>query len=365
MKRIVATALLLGATACAAAPEQERRVAPAPSCRATQPAGSDTVRWIVPEAHLPRLDAWCAAVGPALVRATAEAATAAPAQLDSLLVVTWNVHVGGGDLRAFVADLRSGVLTGGRPVRHFALLLQEAFRRSDELPDPVHGMEWPPSIGEHPPTGTRTPTEHTAAELGLNMVYVPSMRNGGSRARGEREDRGNAILSTLPLERPVALELPFERQRRVAVVATVRGRSSTGAAWELQLATAHLENRADEDIVGVRARSRQAQWLVAALPPAAAAVLGADLNTWVRGHREEAKEEVLPHFPETVRELPPGPTHQSFVFFRGRLDYLFARVPGGSMTDYVRAPDSYGSDHFPLLAWIHFPPGGPGDLSAR
>ena len=55
-------------------------------------------------------------------------------------------------------------------------------------------------------------------ELGLSLIYVPSMRNGGS-PDDPAEDRGNAILSTLPLSEPVAVELPGERQRRVVIIA--------------------------------------------------------------------------------------------------------------------------------------------------
>lgn len=359
MTRLLTAASVL-LTACVGVPENGGPAA-LPGCRATEPPAAEQVQWLVAEPYRPELDAWCAAVGPAIVR---RPEAEEPATVDSLLVVTWNVHVGGGDLRSFIADLRSGRLTGGGPVQHFAILLQETYRAADHVPDPAPGAEWAGEIAEHPPAGERTPIDQLARDLGLSVVYVPSMRNGGARRRGEREDRGNAILSTLPLEQPVALELPVARQRRVAVSARVRGRSSAGATWELQLTSAHLENRGAADLVGVRARARQAEWLMQALPPAEAAVLGADLNTWVRGPGEEAKQAVLPWFPQTARALPPGPTHQAFVIFRARLDYLFARVPGGRMTGYERVHDRYGSDHHALVAWIHVPPERPG-LSAQ
>ena len=50
--------------------------------------------------------------------------------------------------------------------------------------------------------------------LGLSLFYVPSMRNGGSESR---EDRGNAILSSLPLRR--------SRRLRAAVRAAAAGRA--------------------------------------------------------------------------------------------------------------------------------------------
>lgn len=310
------------------------------------------IAWVLPSQQQPQLDPWCAAVGPAVAHAVPSMGRQAGA-VDSLLVVSWNVHVGGGDLRRFVADLRSGSLTGGQ-VPHFALLLQEAWRHGDEVPIPPPGSVAPGRIEKHPPEDRRTSIDRLAGELGLHLLYVPSMRNGAGWV--PREDRGNAILSTLPLEDGVALELPLERQRRVAVAGTVRGHTSRGAEWSLQLASVHLENRRPVEagpvgLSGATARARQMAWLLAALPPARTAVLAGDLNTWTRGPDEDVVQLTLPHFGDTA-PLPPGPTHVSHVVFRERLDYIFARIPGGSMSGYARAPSAYGSDHYPVLAWI-------------
>lgn len=274
--------------------------------------------------------------------------------MDSLLVVTWNVHVGGGDLEQFVAHLRAGQFTDGAPVADFVLLLQEVYRESEGVPPPRRRARVADRIETHPAEGERLPIDVAAARLGLNVLYIPSMHNGRGRG-GMHEDRGNAILSTLPLEEPVALELPVVRQRRVAVAGTTSGRTSSGHEWTLQVTSAHLENRGGRDIVGVAGRAQQAEWLLAALPPADLAVLGGDMNTWVQGAAEPAVAVVLPHFPETPDSLPLGPTHTSHVVVRARLDYLFARVPGGAMRDYRRVPEQYGSDHYPIMAWIHFP----------
>src|SRR5690606_10367913 len=65
-----------------------------------------------------------------------------------------------------------------------------------------------------PPFGAQDIT-HMAQARGLSAVYVPSMRNGSD------QDRGNAVLTTETLESPLAIELPFGRQRRVAVGATI------------------------------------------------------------------------------------------------------------------------------------------------
>ena len=75
--------------------------------------------------------------------------------------------------------------------------------------------------------------------MGLWIVYVPSMRNG----RGdETEDRGSAILSTLPLSDAVAIELPWVHQRRVAVMVTVSSRLGN-APWHARMVSVHLDDR--------------------------------------------------------------------------------------------------------------------------
>jgi endonuclease/exonuclease/phosphatase family metal-dependent hydrolase len=346
-------AALLLVTGCARAQDHSDGPGLAPTCRLSTAQAAEPVQWLLRPEDRAQLNAWCAAVGPALVWNPAAADTLE--SVDSLLAVSWNVHVGGGDLALFTRQLRSGVLTGGGPVRHFVILLQETFRYDDEMPAMNGAMRGAPRIARSPPAGERLPIDEAARELGLSVAYVPSMRNGVLNADAGGEDRGNAIVSTLPLHDVLALELPVVRQRRVAVAAVVRGRTSSGAAWELQVASAHLENRGGPDLVGVQGRAAQAEWLMERLPPARAAVLGADLNTWVRGGRESAARLLMPHYPSTPAAHPPGPTHVSHLILRGRLDYLFARVQGGRMTSYERVPALYGSDHYPLLAWIHLP----------
>ena len=94
------------------------------------PTGPQEVDWRGPGEGEQRslLNAWCAAVGPALFGGWADPPVG---RVDSIAVVAWNVHVGGGDLRRLVDDLRAGRLTDGRPVDHYVLLLQEAFRKDD------------------------------------------------------------------------------------------------------------------------------------------------------------------------------------------------------------------------------------------
>lgn len=297
------------------------------------------------------LDAWCAAVGPAVVARPEPADGGLSPVLDSLVVVTWNVHVGGGDLVRLVADLREGSLTGGRPVRDFVLLLQEAHRSGPGVPEAAVRGSYPPRILERPPSGDRLDVVQAAERLGLYVVYAPSMRNGAGAAPAE--DRGNAILATLPLGEPEAIELPYEAQRRVAVAATVSAVGGDGAPWSLRLVSAHLDNRSRlSRFLGTfgPGRARQARALSEAVS-APAAVIGADLNSWSAGFLEDAVPLLRANFPAT----PPtsAPTYRAAGMLPRKLDHLMARLPGGWRASVRTVDDPYGSDHRPLIGLLH------------
>ena len=90
--------------------------------------------WISPTATRDRhpLSDWCATVGPVLDHRRPPSDL--PAFVDRLAVVTWNVHVGFGDVRELIRRLQSGAYTGGEGIEHFVLLLQEAYRRDGGVP---------------------------------------------------------------------------------------------------------------------------------------------------------------------------------------------------------------------------------------
>lgn len=325
-------------------------------------------------------NAWCVGVGPAVVwdaplpvgeelvdaepatrtsagdatPPTAGIRTSAEPVLDSLLVVAYNAHIGEGDLVRLVGDIRQGRLTGA-PVTHFVLLLQEVHRE---------GLGVPPDdeLPEGTPSGSRTPNPERvdiiewAQALALNLFYAPSMRNGIGFETPE--DRGNAILSTLPLKEPKALELPAGIQRRVTLVANVRGRTSAGSAWTLGVSTAHLDNAALTSPLASlgSARARQASGLVRMLPVEGPLVVGGDFNTWFQQTEERAYRIMRDDFPYPLTPQS-SPTAQRLG--AGRIiDWMFFRGPRGWSFDDARAPRMYGSDHYPVYGWVRIPPGG-------
>lgn len=370
MTRLAAMGTVLLAAGCLANP-LPAGPAPEASCRRvdeTSAASGARIDWRLPPdpGDLERLSRWCAAVGPAIahIHPADEAGGAdQPEGLDSLAVISWNTHVGGGDLARLVGDLRAGRLTNGRPVRDFVLLLQEVYRADVALPRAVAGTVIPSRVEEDPPAGIRHDIVQDAHELGLSVYYVPSMRNGSDLPGEEAEDRGNAILSSLQLHDLRAIELPFEAQRRVAVSAAVRVGNEGGG--ELRLTSVHLDTRSTGSRVlnslGA-GRLRQAEGLVGTLADQPAAVLAGDLNSWSLEALESAILFLRERFPQTptVRERPTFSTGWGYA---RRLDHMFFRLPEGWRATYDRIDERYGSDHHPLLAWVV--PAGAGSASPR
>jgi endonuclease/exonuclease/phosphatase family metal-dependent hydrolase len=326
----------------------------------------EAVRWVVPTEgpERARLDAWCGAAGPPVFVGTPYAPVA---DSGDLVVVTWNVHAGSGDLVALLRQLgvscgETGPVAGTARARtgaapgelgaspRLVVLVQEAWRGGPPVPPPPPGVPLPSRIDKAPPDGPRIGTPEVAERCGLAVLYVPSMRNGAGRGP-DSEDRGNAILSTLPLTRPAAIELPLETQRRVAVSAVVDGPGDVPlrvTSLHLDVASSLLRVLRTGNATRVRQGLATADALdtLDAAEPGIASLMAGDLNTWT------ADETVVQRLRLRFPESPPPPEESTrgdfvtdHVFFRtdeaGRLEV----VPGS-----VRVlPDARGSDHRPLL----------------
>ena len=280
-------------------------------------------------------------------------------RIDRLPIVVWNVHLGGGDVDSLLNDLRSGRLTG-TPERQFVLLLQEALREGGAIPEEIPATaESADRIQISSTNGAPSSIELLASRNGLYVFYVPSMRNGRPVDGVAREDRGNAIISTLPLRDPEAIELPLQSQRRVAAAARVSGRSgATGIRWSLRLVSVHLDHRSDWRRLYLSmgaGRAQQAERLVELLKGEGAIAVGGDLNTWLGGDREAAVQILRARFP-LPREVDDRPTLQVPLLPDRTVDHLFFGIPEGWSAHYEVLQDSYGSDHRPLLGWVDFNP---------
>jgi endonuclease/exonuclease/phosphatase family metal-dependent hydrolase len=291
------------------------------------------------------LEQWCRGVGIPVVSAAPADSNRHPPTLDDLVVVSWNAHLAEGRLTELIADLRAGRWTGGAPVQHFVLLLQELYRRGDDVPAFVPNARSAYAIKAR---NSNAPDARAyAAELGLSVAYVPSMRNGHQMS----EDRGNAIISTEPLEDLFAFELPFERQRRVAAGAAIAVDTDEGPQ-RLQLIAAHLEPLAAPSSLWLFRNPRRRQ--IAALldlveqprfkRDSVGTVLGGDFNTIQGGAREDAYQRARA-WSHSLGEEDPRATHML-----GRLDYVFARLAPNWRVDTTRVTEKYGSDHHPVLA---------------
>ena len=292
------------------------------------------VAWLTPRvaSDSAALSRWRAAVGQPVVANAAVSET----RVDKLKIVSWNMALGEGDLGALLRSVRKD-----DPTAAVVLMIQEAFRTGDGVPrDPINSAFARKIRG----TAGRE-IDELARQLNLSLYYVPSMRNGSLVSY---EDRGNAILSSLPLSDLTAIELPFEKQRRVAMTAKVEGTTTDGTRWTLRVANAHLDNTSPKRLwlASEYARLRQARGLRHALGTSEPLVLGGDFNTWF-GFKDAAYREIKSAFPR----MKVTDRRRTFLGLL-RLDHLFYRVPEGWNAEFKRAESAFGSDHHPLIATL-------------
>jgi endonuclease/exonuclease/phosphatase family metal-dependent hydrolase len=302
-------------------------------------AGITGVSWFAPAAVRDQslLAGWASAVGPPVIRP----GTATVATGDTVRVISWNTAIGAGDLMRLIREERKQ-----RPDVPLVLLLQEVYRGGPEVPRAGPALRFAGRLGQG--LADRAEIEAIADATGLNLYYVPSMRNGAPW--DSDEDRGNAILSTVPLEDLAAIELPFERQRRVAVAATVSLSRPNAAPVRIRVVSVHLDNMVGPGrgwiLGGEFGRLRQARSLVELLKGEEVVIVGGDFNTWF-GAAEPAYREIHDALPD-CRTTDPRATFLGLL----RLDHVFFRIPDDWTAGFQRAAERYGSDHYPLLATV-------------
>lgn len=349
----------VAASACAVSPAMERARPVESHCpeerlRRDQVTPADTarLRWYRAEEERDvRLSgAWCSTVGPPVVDVAPSGDFPEWRAGTDLDVVAWNTAVGAGDLLSFL-DVELGLdCSRSRPVmragaRPFVLLLQEVWRRSDALPRVEGGDSIPWTLGPDLPEGSLD-IVGTAERCGLALVYVPSSRNGPDDDRRPMEDRGNAILTTLPFNAPIAFDLPHEGGRKVAVAIT----ASSPDGERVRFVSTHFDVASTllrTLISGNQTRARQALGLADGIaeaeddgPLTQVVVVGGDFNTWAAN--ESALQIMRREFPESPAWDGLG-TRGAFpadhVFFRRRAYTQF------ELEGYARIDDTYGSDH--------------------
>jgi endonuclease/exonuclease/phosphatase family metal-dependent hydrolase len=299
-----------------------------------------------------RLHAWRANVGEPVAFDVSRPPVASPVR--ELVVLSWNLWIGRARLEQVVARIRSET---DAPL---VILAQEAYRNDATVPARAARRAGRRAAGGFPPRArARTDIVAAAHELGLNLRYVPSMRNGAGAS-----DRGNAILSDLPLGHAWAFELPLVLQRRVPVGATLLLEGGP-----LHVVCAHLDPRGPPGAawLGVAGRAAQATYLLEQVV-GDTVILGADLNLG-RGRRERAWRllheadfgagvpPVLPSWRHTFHALPR--LVLDYVLVRDRLGQLAAaRIERLDEDPRDRGATVFGSDHHPLVARVRLRPAG-------
>jgi endonuclease/exonuclease/phosphatase family metal-dependent hydrolase len=367
VRRVSVAGLALVAGACSLSPHMER-AAPVRACPSERFAGygpGDTteVRWYrAGEERDVRLAArWCATVGEPVLLFEPQGDFSDWRRGSGLDIASWNMQINGGDLYGFMAGEFGLDCSGEHPVMEagrppFVLLLQEAWRYSEDLPYTEGSRAVPWTIDEErdawDPATPRPILEgehdivETAVACGLSLVYVPSARNGPDTGGRPREDKGNAILSVLPLSTPIALDLPLEGGRKVAVAATVRGPGGE----RVRVVSSHLDVASTlvrALVSGNQTRSRQAKGLIDGLeqaerdgPLTDAVVVGGDFNAWIGSETTlKVMRDAFPDSPEWDGLGTRGSFPPDHIFFR--------RSSSGALTveGYQRIGELYGSDH--------------------
>ncbi len=356
--RLTVRALLPAVAVVAAGCAQRFDVTPEPVVRSCPGPSNDPFTWHVPAGTDRHSDAdrWCRSVGPPVFAADPGSRFHAWRTTDPLVAVAWNVNGGSGDIYRFLhteldLDCTSGEPFAGPP---FVLLVQEAFRRSAGVPPTTDPDVIPPRMEEPERAGPRHDIVTVAGRCGLAIAYVAATRNGPEEYGDLREDKGNAVLSTLPLTEPFAIEVPMVAQRRVTVGATVALPSGS----PLRLVSLHFNNYPTPWHFfrsGGSTRTQQARATLDGLRRFEAArdddtvpaIGGGDLNTSTTG------ETALRYLYDWFTDSPPfhgEPTRSGFP-----TDHLLLR--GGGVLEieqgsYRRIDDAYGSDHHPVIVRV-------------
>jgi endonuclease/exonuclease/phosphatase family metal-dependent hydrolase len=295
----------------------------------------DGLTWVRWTDNQQPLDLWCHSVG----RPVLEPRLTATGDIAGMRILSWNVHVGAGRLEDLLPQLLDEASRVGMGL---TILLQETFRTGEAVPESYPAtFKVPRAIRPRRPA---MDVRDIANRFGLSVAYVPSMRNGPAASLTEREDRGNAILSTEPLIDVRAIELPFGKQRRVAVTALIPARDGNQA---IRVVSTHFDTNGDRAAQAAALSERLMSFTDAPL------FVGGDLNSR-HGMEDDAVVAIASRVP--LASCGTGRTNRwplrlDVLFPIGRLDFMFASTDVG---ECETLSDAYDSDHLPVLMTLRY-----------
>ena len=304
------------------------------------------IRWMAPELDADRssLGNWRVSVGPPVV---VSPATRPTEPSDRLVVVNWNMHVGGGDIAGLLADVRRR--HGGAPV---VFLLQEAYREGPEVPVRLEAhASFASMIRSLRPDGSREEIESVAAAARPARLLraLDAQRRAGSVSRRSRQrhpldaaaDRPDgdraAVRAAAPRGRRGNRRRRHQRPGRRGRFASCRRISTTWSA----------RGACGSPAASSAAPARRAGWS----RRCRATIRSCSAPISTRG----SAFTTAPTAPPQRRSRQRRVTDRRATFHGMlRLDHLFFRLDEGWRAQFARADNTFGSDHYPLVGEIRF-----------
>ena len=190
----------------------------------------DGLTWVRWADNQQPLDLWCHSVG----RPVFEARPAATGDIVGVRILSWNVHVGAGrlELAPRLLEEAAAAQMGDPPAA-------KRFAPATLFPSPIQPRY---RFRRRFVRGALRWTFGTSLKFGLSVAYVPSMRNGSATGLTERGGSRQRDPLAEPLTDVRAIELPFGKQRRVAVTALI---ASRGDRPPIRVVSTHFDTNGD------------------------------------------------------------------------------------------------------------------------
>ena len=273
-------------------------------------------------------------------------APALPTRVDEITVVSWNTALGEADVVAMVRHAAARPARSCCCCRRSIAAVPKCRARSGATPRTratCRARRARPGAHE---------IDAVAAELGLSVYYVPSMRNGGAVRLGRRSRQRHSLEP--PAHRPrrdrASVRAPAPRRDLGDDHRHHDRRRALARARRQRAPRQHRRARATAGLAGsTAARGRRA----GSSRCCATTCRRCSAATSTRGLAPPSRPTS-----KRRRRFPRRACATRAPTFRGllRLDHVFLRLAPGWVAEFRRGDERFGSDHYPLVGTLRFRP---------